>query len=133
MQDVRLQTFLLGAFATLALLLAAVGLYGVMSYVVSQRTREIGIRMALGAQTSNVLRLVMRQGTILTSIGLALGMLTAFALTRSMSHMLYGVGPADPLTFVSVAALLALVALAAYYIPARRAARIDPMRALRYE
>jgi len=131
--DVSVQAFLLATFAVLALVLAAVGLYGVMSYLVTQRTREIGIRMALGAQRSNVLRLIMRQGAKLTLIGMVLGAIASLALTRSMSSLLYGVSPSDPLTFTCVAALLALVALAAYYIPARRATKVDPIRALRYE
>ncbi|MDX6461252.1 MAG: putative transport system permease protein, partial [Acidobacteriaceae bacterium] len=108
-RDISLQAFLLGAFAILALLLAAVGLYGVMSYLVTQRTREIGIRMALGAQQSNVLHLIMKQGSKLTLIGIVLGALASLALTRSMSSLLYQVGPADPLTFACVAAILLLV------------------------
>ena len=125
------QAFLLGILASLALVLAAVGLYGVMSYLVNQRTREIGIRMALGARQSNVLHMIMGQGTKLTLIGMVVGTIAALALTRSMSSLLYGVTSADPLTFASVAVLLALVALAAYYIPARRATKVDPMLALR--
>ena len=132
-RDASLQTILLGAFALLALVLAAIGLYGMMSYLVSRRTREIGIRMALGAQKSSVLGLIMRQGSKLTLIGLALGVLVALALTRSMSSVLYGVAPADPLTFLVVTFVLALVASAAHYLPARRAAKVDPMRALRHE
>jgi ABC-type antimicrobial peptide transport system permease subunit len=132
-QDASVQAFLLGTFAVLALVLAAVGLYGVMSYLVGQRTREIGVRMALGAQQSNVLRLIMERGAMLTLAGIVIGTLAALALTRWISSLLYGVSAADPLTFVSVAAILALVALAAYYIPARRATKIDPLVALRYE
>ena len=132
-RDATLQTFLLGTFAILALILAAIGLYGVMSYLVGRRTREIGVRMALGAQQSSVLRLILIEGTKLTLIGILLGTIAAFGLTRWMSSLLYGVGPADPLAFTSATAVLALIALAAYYIPARRATKIDPIVALRYE
>jgi putative ABC transport system permease protein len=131
--DMSVQAFLLGIFALLALVLAAVGLYGVMSYLVTQRTREIGIRMALGAQQSAILQMIMRQGAKLTLAGMVIGAAAALALTRSMSSLLYGVTSADPLTFASVAALVALVALAAYYLPARRATKVDPILALRYE
>jgi predicted permease len=133
MQDAVVQTFVLGTFAMLALVIAAVGLYGVTSYLVTQRTREIGIRIAVGANQSDVLRLILRQGATLSFAGIALGVMAAIGLTRLLSGLLYGVGPADPLTFISVALLLALVALVAYCIPARRAAKIDPMPALRYE
>ncbi len=133
MRDTSTQAFLLGAFAMLALVLAAVGLYGVTSYLVTQRTREIGIRMAVGAKQSDVFRLILRQGVTLSFIGLALGVIAAIGLTRLLSGLLYEVAPSDPLTLVSVAALLALVALGAYCIPARRATKIDPMLALRYE
>lgn len=131
--DVSLQAYLLGVFAILTLMLAAVGLYGVMSYLVTQRTREIGIRMALGAERASVLYLIMKHGATLTLIGMLLGAGAAFGLTRAIQSQLYGVESTDPLTFAAVAVLLAVVALAAYFIPARRATKIDPVLALRYE
>jgi predicted permease len=129
----RLASVLLGIFAALALVLAAIGLYGVMAYVVTQRTHEIGIRMALGAKPANVLKMVLQQGLTLTLIGLALGVVGAFALTRLMSSLLFGVAATDPLTFIIVALILLTVSTVACCIPARRAMRVDPMIALRYE
>jgi putative ABC transport system permease protein len=124
---------LIGMFAGLALLLAAVGIYGVMSYVVGQRTQEVGIRVALGAQPADIWRLIILRGAALAAIGIAVGLAGALALTRFLSSLLFGVRPADPVTFSAVAILLVIVALVACYFPARRAMRVDPMVALRYE
>ncbi len=129
----RFAMLMLGLFAVVAMLLAGVGIYGVMSYTVEQRVREIGIRVALGAQTRDVLRLVVRQGMSLTGIGVALGLTAAIAATRVMASLLFGVRATDPLTFVLIALLLAIVALAACWIPAWRATKVDPMVALRCE
>ena len=122
---------LLAAFATIAVTLAAVGIYGVMSYGVSRRTHEIGIRIALGATPGAVLGSIVRQGLSLAIVGASVGLVAAFALTRLMAELLYGVSPTDPLTFAAVVALLCGVAVAATIAPARRATRIDPLAALR--
>jgi ABC-type antimicrobial peptide transport system permease subunit len=129
----RFSMILLGSFALLALLLSSMGIYGVVSYLVGQQTREIGIRIALGAQRGDVMRLVLGDGVKMALTGVAVGLAAAVGLTRLMTSVLFGVSATDPLTFGGVALLLALVALAAAYIPARRATRVDPLVALRYE
>jgi ABC-type antimicrobial peptide transport system permease subunit len=124
---------MLGIAAVVALMIGVVGIYGVIAYTVAQRTREIGIRMALGAQIADVRGVFLRHGLLLTAAGIALGIGVAMAVTRVMSTFLFGVGPMDPLTYAAVSAALAVVALAGTYVPARRATRVDPMVALRTE
>lgn len=131
--DRRFLMALMGIFAVLALLLTIIGLYGVISYLVNQRTQEIGIRMALGAQMRDIMRMVLKQGMMLVLTGVGLGLAAAWLLTRLMSRLLYQVSATDPLTFVAISLLLVTVALLACYIPARRAAQVDPLVALRYE
>jgi putative ABC transport system permease protein len=129
----KLRSTLLTVFASVALLLAAIGIYGVISYSVQQRTREIGIRVALGASRGDLLGLILRGGMLMAGIGLVIGVGGAFGLTRLLSNLLFGVGERDPMTIGAVAAVLTLVALLACYIPARRATKVDPVVALRYE
>jgi predicted permease len=129
----KIAAMVLGVFGLVALLLSAIGIYGITSYAVSQRTHEIGIRMALGAQLGDVLRLVLNHGLKLTLIGAAIGLIGAYLATRAITSVLYGVSATDPLTFISVSVLLIGVALFACYVPARRATRVDPLIALRNE
>jgi ABC-type antimicrobial peptide transport system permease subunit len=129
----RFTMLLLGSFAASALLLAAIGLYGVIAFGVTERAREIGVRLALGAQHTDVLRLFMQRGMLLTGIGIGIGIALALALGHLMSGLLYGVAPRDPITLVGVAVFLASVALLATYLPARRATELDPIVALKHE
>jgi putative ABC transport system permease protein len=129
----RFSTTMLGAFAVFAFILASVGTYGVMSYLVTQGTHDIGVRIALGAQRGDIVRMVVRQGMQLVAIGVFSGLAAAVALTRLLASMLFGVSATDALTFSAVAVFLAAVALAASYVPARRAMRVDPLTALREE
>jgi len=124
---------LMGIFAGLALVLTIVGLYGVITYLVNQRTQEIGIRMALGAQVGQILTMVLKQGMLLVLSGVALGLVAAWGLTRLITRLLFQVSATDPVAFIGISTLLVLVALLACYLPARRATRIDPLKALRYE
>jgi putative ABC transport system permease protein len=129
----RVWGLLFGIFAGIALVLATAGIYGVMAYFVTQRTREIGVRIALGAQWRDVLKLVLRSGMFLVALGLTIGLAGAWALTRLMTTLLFEVSPTDPVTFGVVPLCVILVTLLAYYIPARRATEVDPLVALRYE
>jgi putative ABC transport system permease protein len=129
----RFNMVLLTLFASLALVLAVVGVYGVMSYAVTQRTQEIGIRMALGAQMSSVIKLIMKSGLLLAVVGVGIGLAGAFVVTRLMTSLLFAVGATDMATFAIVSGCLLLISLAACYIPARRATKVDPLVALRYE
>jgi len=129
----RLSAALVGVFAAVAVLIAAIGIYGVLAYSVNQRTREIGLRIALGARADGVVRLIVKEGMAVSIAGIVAGVVTAMILGRAVSSLVYGIRPDDPLTFAAVGVLLAVVALAACSLPARRAARVDPMVALREE
>jgi len=129
----RFSAELVGGFAAVALLLAAIGIYGLLAYMVGQRSHEIGVRMALGAGRGDILKMVLRQGVVLVGAGLLAGLVLTFLAARGIGSLLVGVSPSDPVTLVSVAVLLAAVGLVASYIPARRAMNIEPLRALKYE
>jgi len=129
----RFLTLLLSLFSGIALIIATVGIYGVISYSVARRSREFGLRMALGAAPTNILGLVLKQGVLLTGFGVAVGLIAALMLTRLMASLLFGVTSTDPITYLGVSALLAAVAILATYIPARRATQVDPIKILRYE
>jgi putative ABC transport system permease protein len=131
--NTRLVVLLFGVFSMFALLLASIGIYGVIAYSVAQRTHEIGIRLAVGAQTRDVMKMIIKQGMILALIGAGLGLAGAFVATRVMRGLLFGVSATDPLIFIGVSLLITMVALLACYIPARRATKVDPLIALRYE
>jgi putative ABC transport system permease protein len=131
--DTRFQTILLGSFGALAFVLTAVGLYDVVSYTVAHRTREIGVRLALGADRDSILAMIIKGGVVLAGTGIAIGLVAALVLTRLIASLLYGVSPSDPLTFTGIAIVLMTVAVIASYLPPRRAAKVDPMVALRYE